>query len=116
MAFIISRGVELKEKNPRGGFYCSGAAEELEERYSQVLFAGSTTDFALFVEEVEHAPQDGQQQDADDDDGDDDAFALWRRRSTRTRPSFNSATPAQTRRGTGAGASVCGRQAGVSQR
>lgn len=45
--------------------------------YSQVLFPRSAADFALFVEEVEHAPQDGQQQDDDDDDGDDNAFAPW---------------------------------------
>lgn len=45
--------------------------------YSQVLFARSPTDFALFVEEVENTPQDGQQQDADDDDCNDDTFALW---------------------------------------
>lgn len=54
-------------------------------RYSQVLFAGSATDFALFVEEVKHTPQDGQQQDADDDDCNDDAIALWWSRRTRTR-------------------------------
>lgn len=59
-------------------------AEAAVGGYSQVLFARSPTDFALFVEEVEHTPQDGQQQDADDDDCNDDTFALWgRRRSTR---------------------------------
>lgn len=43
----------------------------------QILLARSPTDFALFVEEVEHTPQNGQQQDADDEDCDDDATALW---------------------------------------
>lgn len=43
----------------------------------EVLLAGPPTDLSLFVQEVEHAAQDGEQQDADDDDGDDDAFALF---------------------------------------
>lgn len=51
--------------------------------YSQVLLARSPTDFALFVEEVEHTPQDGQQQDADDDDCDDSTVAPWWRRSAK---------------------------------
>lgn len=52
--------------------------------YLQVLLAGSATDLALFVEEVEHTPQYGQQQDADDDDCNDNTTALWWRRSTTT--------------------------------
>lgn len=45
--------------------------------HSQVFLAGSPAELALFVEEVEHAPQDGQQQDADDDGCNDDTVALW---------------------------------------
>lgn len=51
----------------------------------QVLLAGSATDFALFAEEIQHTPQDGQQQDADDDHcNNNTTAALWWRRSTRT--------------------------------
>lgn len=42
----------------------------------QVLFSGPAADLSLFVEEVEHTPQNGQQQDADDDDCYDDSSAL----------------------------------------
>lgn len=49
-----------------------------------VFLASSATDLALFVEEVEHGPQDGQQQDADDDDCNDDTAALWWRRQHTT--------------------------------
>lgn len=52
--------------------------------HSQVLLAGSATDLALFVEVVEHTPQDGQQQDEDNDDCNDNPIALWWRRSTKT--------------------------------
>lgn len=45
--------------------------------FGQVLLAGSATDLALFVEEVEHTPQDGQQQDADDEDRNDNTTALF---------------------------------------
>lgn len=47
------------------------------------MFTRSATDLALFVEEVEYTPQDGQQQDADNNDGNDNTTALWWRRSTR---------------------------------
>lgn len=53
--------------------------------YLQVLLAGAAADLSFLVEEVEHASQDGQQQDADDDDRNDYAIALWWRRCTRTR-------------------------------
>lgn len=50
----------------------------------QVLLPRSTTDLSLFVEEVEHAAEDGQQQDTDDDNCNDDTAALWWGRNTST--------------------------------
>lgn len=47
----FSRKEHLKHKRvPTKGTKPSGLP------YSQVLFAGSATDFALFVEEVKHTP------------------------------------------------------------
>lgn len=60
--------------------------------YSQVLLARPAAELALFVEEVEHTTQDGQQQDADYDDCNDNTTALWWRRSTTTNTGLLTAT------------------------
>lgn len=65
-------------------FVCVCVCIKLLSLHLQVLLSRSATDLSLFVEEVEHTPQDGQQQNADNDDSNDDTIALWWRGSTRT--------------------------------
>ena len=61
-------------KNPCEPLYVSSTPWDL-----QVLLAGAATDLSLLVKEVEHAAQDGQQQQADDENRDDHTAApCWR--------------------------------------